>query len=359
MPLQRLLPVLFLLTSTGIFAGTVGAQMTKGEYIETYKYIAIKEMKRTGVPASITLAQGILESGFGNSKLAHIAKNHFGIKCHTDWKGRTFYMDDDTKHECFRKYRSAEESFIDHSDFLKNRSRYRFLFDLKITDYKGWAHGLKKAGYATNPKYPQLLIGLIETHELYQYDKPGKIKKEDDDVIASLHNKVFEFNGIRAILTKKGDTPLKIAKKHGIGYKKILKWNDLSRRSKIKPGSTIYLQPKRNKGPKKFHTVAGGESMWDIAQQNGIKLKKLYKRNLMMEGTQVKAGQIIYLRGKRSVPPVHQKSNNPNHIRYHTVKKGDTLYAIANRYHLSVEALMELNQLKDSIISPGDKLRVK
>ena len=151
--------------------------MTRQEYIEKYKDDAISEMHRSGVPASITLAQGILESGDGNSKMARVAKNHFGIKCHSDWKGKTFIQDDDTKNECFRKYKSVLDSYKDHSDFLKRR-RYAALFELKITDYKSWAKGLKKAGYATNPKYPQLLIGIIEANELYQYDSKKSKKKK-------------------------------------------------------------------------------------------------------------------------------------------------------------------------------------
>lgn len=148
--------------STLIFAQAGSKRISREEYINTYKDDAIEEMQRTGIPASITLAQGILESGDGNSALARYARNHFGIKCHSDWKGATFTMDDDAKDECFRKYKHALESYKDHSDFLTGRNRYAFLFELKLTDYKGWAHGLKKAGYATNPKYPKLLIDIIE-----------------------------------------------------------------------------------------------------------------------------------------------------------------------------------------------------
>ena len=170
---STILSVVFSLLAVAVFAQPGSKKITQSEYIEMYKDDAIREMHRSGVPASITLAQGILESGNGNSALARYANNHFGIKCHSDWKGETFIQDDDEKDECFRKYNHVLESYEDHSDFLKKK-RYAFLFDLKITDYKGWANGLKKAGYATNPKYPKLLIDIIELNNLSQYDKAPK-----------------------------------------------------------------------------------------------------------------------------------------------------------------------------------------
>ena len=160
---------------------TANAQrMTTEEYIAQYKDVAIKKMREYKIPASITLAQGILESGSGNSRLARKANNHFGIKCHKEWHGKKFYMDDDEKHECFRKYPKAADSYRDHSKFLTQRGRYTFLFQYDITDYKKWAYGLKKAGYATNPKYPRLLIKIIEKYHLDQCDKEelGKPKKK-------------------------------------------------------------------------------------------------------------------------------------------------------------------------------------
>src|SRR5690554_5416321 len=174
---MRLFTIIFCLFISSSTIAQSAKRISRAEYISMYKDDAIREMHRSGVPASITLAQGILESGDGNSALARKANNHFGIKCHGDWKGKTYYQDDDEKDECFRKYKSVLESFRDHSEFLK-KPRYAFLFELKPTDYKGWAKGLKKAGYATNPRYPQLLIKIIEENNLHQYDLVKLPKKE-------------------------------------------------------------------------------------------------------------------------------------------------------------------------------------
>ena len=197
-----------------MFGQPAEKRITREEYIETYKDDAIREMHRSGIPASITLAQGILESGDGNSPLAVYGKNHFGIKCHKGWKGKSMRLDDDEKNECFRKYNDVYDSYRDHSEFLSTRGRYSFLFELKITDYKGWAKGLKKAGYATNPKYPQLLIDLIEKNKLYEYDRYGKVppKKLTKDRTSSplavaKHNRTIKLhNHIKYIVARDGDT---------------------------------------------------------------------------------------------------------------------------------------------------------
>ena len=175
MRIKKLRITIWMIVGMGLL--TFGQNQTPQEYIEKWQEVAIEKMKVHKIPASITLAQGILESGSGNSSLARLANNHFGIKCHSSWKGETYYQDDDAKDECFRKYRKVIESYKDHADFLTGRNRYAFLFDLKTTDYKGWAKGLKKAGYATNPKYPELLIGIIERSELHQFDDPKAQKK--------------------------------------------------------------------------------------------------------------------------------------------------------------------------------------
>ena len=212
-----------IILSYGLFAQTPSGKITREEYIDLYKDIAIEEMNDFHIPASITLAQGILESGNGNSSLARKANNHFGIKCHKGWNGKTFHMDDDAKNECFRKYPSPYESFKDHSIFLSTRNRYSFLFDLEINDYKGWANGLKQAGYATNPRYPQLLIKLIEEHHLYHYDKPytgqkitvseqnnKQVTASPEDftaiTIGAGNREIYENNGVKFIRAKKGDT---------------------------------------------------------------------------------------------------------------------------------------------------------
>ena len=312
---------LIILILTGLFCPVfLSAQnrMTTEEYIKKYKDIAIKKMKEYGIPASITLAQGILESGSGNSKLAQKANNHFGIKCHKDWHGKTFYMDDDEEHECFRKYSKAEDSYRDHSLFLTQRGRYSFLFDYDITDYKKWAYGLKKAGYATNPKYPQLLIGLIERYDLAQYDtgkwkKKKHHKKEETnlsgvaapvtaDLIPAGNNsagrQLFTNNGKKVIVAKEGDSYYNIAEEFDIYAWQLYSYNDVSKKHNLKPGELVYLEKKKRKAGKKFktHIVSEGESMQMISQIYGIRLKHLYKMNNLPEGIQVPAGTKLKIR---------------------------------------------------------------
>lgn len=281
-------------------------RISRSEYIEKYKDDAIQEMHHSGVPASITLAQGILESGDGNSPLALYANNHFGIKCHSSWKGETFIMDDDEKNECFRKYNSAYESFKDHSEFLTSRSRYASLFELNITDYKGWAKGLKAAGYATNPKYADLLIALIEKHELYRFDNYAKVpskqlaKNKTSSVLAESQSKriVKLRNNIKYTFVSDGDDVASIAADFDMNTWQIYKYNDLNKSDKLKSGEIIYLQPKRNKATEEFHVVKSGETMREIAQMHGVKLKQLYKKNNLIVGTQPQAGQKLSLRKK-------------------------------------------------------------
>jgi LysM repeat protein len=287
-----------------VFAQPAERKYSRKEYVERWKDEAVLQMKQTGVPASITLAQAILESGDGNSPLARYANNHFGIKCHDDWKGETFIQDDDHSNECFRKYENAEDSFRDHSIFLSTRSNYSKLFALATTDYKGWAHGLKNAGYATNPQYAYLLIQVIEENNLDQYDREQtfarkEVKPEIKPVITvgfKKHPVKVHDNHIRYVIAKEGDTPYKIAKEFEMGLWQIYKYNDLGNDAKIKEGDIIYLQPKRNNARFAFHTVAEGETMKKISQQYGVKLNKLYKRNHLPRGTEPKTGTVIYLR---------------------------------------------------------------
>ncbi|MCF8230250.1 MAG: glucosaminidase domain-containing protein [Bacteroidales bacterium] len=294
-------------------------RMTREEYIEKYKDIAIEKMQEFRIPASITLAQGILESGSGNSKLARRANNHFGIKCHNDWKGKTFRQDDDARRECFRKYKKVEDSFRDHSYFLTQRGRYSDLFKLDITDYKGWARGLKKAGYATNPKYPQLLIKIIEDHKLYQYDKDlpiaSKSKIDKPEIVqnnrrvflpgntnlevvetSETDRKVYENNRRKFILARKGDDFWKIADEFGIYTWQVYKYNELDKDDTLVEGQMLYLEKKRNRAEEEYHIVKENENMYIISQIHGIKLKKLYKRNDMEEGSQPRIGQRLVLR---------------------------------------------------------------
>jgi LysM repeat protein len=283
-------------------------------------------MKRTGIPASITLAQGMIESDNGRSRLASQANNHFGIKCHDDWTGPRIRHADDRRNDCFRKYSQAEDSFKDHSDFLRSEPRYRSLFSLKLTDYKGWARGLKKAGYATNPDYANMLIRKVDEYSLYNYDlgyassaKPtlgnlnnnekiketagdsterAKVRTGDNFSVMTLNPRIMERNRIQYIIVREGDTRESIEKEFN-----LLRW-ELPRYNELDPdfiptyGQVLYLQPKREKAEpgKDFHTVVEGESMYQISQTYGIKLKNLYNMNRMTERSEPEAGQKIWLR---------------------------------------------------------------
>jgi LysM repeat protein len=280
-------------------------KITRQEYIDTYKELAVKEMRRTGIPASITLAQGILESGDGNSRLAVRANNHFGIKCH-DWKGRKIRHDDDDKRECFRKYKSVYDSYRDHSAFLISKQRYASLFTLGPTDYKGWAEGLKKAGYATSRDYHKALIKIIEENQLYALDQGVEIPGEAGISLASASGIgvtvssriIYEKNRIKYIIANKGDTYEGISEELDLLPWELRKYNELTKGSKIDSGQILYIQPKRNKAEagKKTHIVKKGETMHHISQLYGIKLDALYKKNLMENGTEPQVSQILQLR---------------------------------------------------------------
>lgn len=302
----------FLLILTIIIPFVVFAQkkQTREDYINKYKDAAIYQMKTQGVPASIILAQGLLESDNGNSVLAVKANNHFGIKCHT-WSGATIYMDDDTKNECFRKYGNPEKSYRDHSDFLRGARRYSSLFDLEPTDYKGWAYGLKKAGYATNPQYAEMLIKIIEDYKLYNLDKGISIEVESptkgvgepvdvDHFVINMnkHRKVYTRNRIKYIIVKNGDDYASLTKELELLPWQLAKYNEISKDSSLKEGQEIYIQPKRNRAEinHSVHVVEKGETMYSISQMYGVKLKKLYRKNRLKQGEQPEVGQVIYLR---------------------------------------------------------------
>lgn len=304
--------MILIMMASSLVAQPAERVLSRDEYIEMFKSIAINEMHLHNIPASITLAQGMLESGNGNSPLAKYANNHFGIKCHVGWNGPTFIQDDDAKNECFRKYDSASQSYRDHSDFLKTRPRYESLFTLNTTDYKGWAHGLKAAGYATNPKYPDLLIKLIEDNRLYEFDKMQKIPSEPEKPLAMVRSdkKVrtstthttsssaisVSKNNIKYTVAKAGDTQAKIADRFEMAEWQIKKYNELDKGAKVKEGTVIYLQPKRNKAKQDFHTVAKGETLWEISQKYGIKLAALAKKNNLEENSKLSPGTKLYLR---------------------------------------------------------------
>jgi LysM repeat protein len=286
------------------------------QYIAKWKETAVKKMKEHGIPASITLAQGLLESRSGNSVLATEGNNHFGIKCTPDWTGGKVYHDDDKKNDCFRKYRNADQSFEDHSKFLE-RPRYASLFELKSTDYKGWAHGLKKCGYATDPRYPSKLIELIERYQLDNLDrgvdvsyasrdngappatKPSRNHGRSDDNTVTIGNArpVELFEGrIKFVRARKGETVKDIADEIQQMPGLVANWNDMAKDGALEEGQVVFIQPKRNKSKAQESCIAEqGETLWGISQRYGVKLKKLAKYNGMGIADPVQPGRKLWL----------------------------------------------------------------
>lgn len=273
------------------------------QYIDTYKDLAIEQMLKYGIPASITLAQGVYESGAGKSELARRGNNHFGIKCN-GWSGRRQYHDDDKTNECFRAYDNAYESYEDHSRFLSNSSRYKHLFKLRMTDYKGWAKGLKAAGYATNRLYAHRLIDIIQLYRLHKYDK----EKHFDRFIArhssqnngkSHHYRINAFNKNYYLIAREGDTFAAIGQEVGISPRRLARYNELPVDFRLSAGDIVYLKKKRSKVPAVYedhiHYVKAGDSMYSIAQKYGIKLKALYKINRLPASYQPSVGDQLKL----------------------------------------------------------------
>lgn len=280
---------------------------TPEEYIAKYKDDAIKEMYLHKVPACITLAQGMLESGNGNSKLSVNANNHFGIKCHKEWSGETFIMDDDEKNECFRKYESVLDSYSDHSLFLYSRSRYASLFELPVSDYKGWCYGLKAAGYATDPKYPERLIELIERYKLQDLNTIESTPKQNfpsrEEVKPQLVlREVYRFNRIKFVIARNSDSYYKIAHDFNIELEDLLEYNDLSKTDKLQFGQKIYIEKKRRKALEPYHVVQKNETLKSISQLHGIRLSMLCKKNRLKPDAQLKVGDVLYLRQKKNLP---------------------------------------------------------
>jgi hypothetical protein len=299
------------------------------DYTKSYSDLAVSEMRRTGIPASITLAQGMLESDYGRSSLARLGNNHFGIKCHSDWNGQTIRKHDDNRNECFRKYRRPEDSFYDHSDFLKSGSRYSFLFDIDPLDYRAWARGLKRAGYATNPDYANLLIRKIDENKLYNYDmnytagakKPQeKIQTKETPAVSKPANtepartqggtitfgdvmarapRILENNRIQYIIVKDGETKEKLNNDFSLLKWELARYNDLDENFSPVAGQMLYLEPKREKAETgiEYHNTVEGETMYTISQKYGIKLKSLLEMNGMAEGGELEPGQKIRLQG--------------------------------------------------------------
>lgn len=317
--MQKTIIFLFVLFLSSALFG----QTDREAYIKKYKATAVKKMKKHGIPASITLAQGILESGSGKSSLAVKANNHFGIKCHKGWAGKTYIMDDDEKNECFRKYKSADQSFEDHSQFLTTRDRYAFLFEYKVTDYKKWARGLKKAGYATNPKYAQMLIKVIEDNNLDRFDKVKNYRKfiKDEPLIAATKSKskypefldeiaedfhpvsisstnrvIYETNGIQYVLALQQDSWKVIAEEFDFYTKQLLDFNSANRRTVLNPGDRVYIEKKNKKARVLYHIVVQGESLQSISQKYAVRTKNIRKRNKIKRNEDLIAGQRLRLR---------------------------------------------------------------
>jgi hypothetical protein len=291
--------------------------MTREEYIQKYYSRAISEMERSGIPASITLAQGCWESQNGNSRLATEGNNHFGIKCKREWTGKKIYHDDDAKHECFRKYAHAEASYEDHSNFLMAGSRYSSLFLLDPKDYAGWARGLKQAGYATDPTYAERLIKIIEDYKLYLYDDYGdnrrlvSISHEPQQERTSIQTQVLKpnkvqrrierRNGLRTFVVGEGDTYESITKELRLKDWELYTYNDFAKGRQPRPNEILYLEKKYKKADRnhKKYVAEEGDTMHYISQLYGLRLKPLLKRNRMRAGDEPMTGEIMYLRNKR------------------------------------------------------------
>jgi hypothetical protein len=315
-----------------VFRAPAQVSVNGMNYVDTYKALAIEEEQRSGVPASITLAQGLHESEAGTSDLVRSSNNHFGIKCKEDWKGAVFYHDDDSRQECFRSYATAADSYRDHSDFLRQGSRYALLFKLDPTDYEGWAYGLKKAGYATNIRYSQILIKLIRDYNLQQYTliAMGKTPASDEVLLGgaaragsgagtpdsaggnvrkdaamagpevSYPEGEFQINRTRVVFVQAGVSLLSVATRYEVPLGRLLEFNDMKEEDVLVRGQLIFLQRKRRVGSIEFHMVREGEGVYDIAQVEGVRLQDLLEMNQLGLGDQPAVGERIYL--QRSAP---------------------------------------------------------
>lgn len=377
------------------------------EYINNYKELAIQEMQRTGVPASIKLAQGIHETSAGKSYLVVKSKNHFGIKCKSAWTGDKVYHDDDERGECFRSYVSSADSYMDHSNFLKGSQRYSFLFQLDPTDYKSWAYGLKKAGYATNIKYSQIIIRLIEQYDLQQYSlialgkmqPPAEIftaerKKQnssssipaDVPTVAvteipreelyeaektSYPKGVFNINNTRVIFASAGSSLLGIAQQYDVSLSRLMDFNDIKGKDILEKGQLLYLQRKRKVCVNEFHVVQRGETLYDIAQEEGIRLEALAGYNHLSHHMNPAPGEKLYLQYKSPARPelaektlavntvampVLQKTSPADAVTRHIVQTKETLYSISKKYGVGVEKILEWNNLQGVELKIGQEL---
>ncbi len=359
--------IITVIVSLFIFAQGFSQNVTVLQYIQKFKDIAIAEMKRSGIPASITLAQGILESESGNSPLTLKSNNHFGIKCKSSWQGETVSHDDDASGECFRKYNNPEESYKDHSDFLKAGKHYASLFNLKPDDYKGWAYGLKKAGYATNPRYPEILIRFIEKYDLQQYTRVGLTEKNADDIAdnqnqinypviqtkvinnvsATPHVKTKNL-GLDAVQVFKGTSLLAIATAFDIPLFKLMEYNDIQNEGILQKDQWIYLE-RKNKAFSAIHHANGNESMYDISQMYGIQLTLLMEYNQVAANlTPAKGTEVNLNPGKAAAPKSEMIT--------HDVQPKEGLFAISKKYNVSINDLKTLNNLSSDNLKVGQRL---
>ncbi len=421
-----------LLISIFIFRPLAAQEKNRVEdYIHKYKELAMDEMVRTGVPAAISLAQGIIESGAGTTWLSLHANNQFGIKCKSTWQGESVSYTDDRRNECFRKYATIEDSWRDHSNFLKRNQRYRFLFYLDPLDYKAWAYGLKEAGYATSGRYAKQIIQTIQNYKLERFSRQGlarakenqpedefaavlnkKIQQENPRESASANQnhltlaeqreafprKVFKINKREVIFLPEGTQLISIAEVHDIPLRRLVRFNELS--SDVLPkGMLIFLEKKRKKGDHPFHEVRNGESLHQIAQEEGIQLKWLLKRNHLASNSAIQPGETLALKGYNTgsaesktqeksgffgwlsklfsgsheemekqmaqQPPEPHEELPPQAVKTKTnaplvynVKPGDTLYGIARKYNVTIDQIREKNNLKGNIIKVGQNLLI-
>lgn len=429
--LSLFIPVVFFTTLVSAQDNPVVINPVIVEYINNYKEIAIAEMLRTGVPAAIKLAQGIHETDAGQSDLVRRSNNHFGIKCKDTWKGPSVRHTDDAPNECFRKYGEALQSYKDHSDFLRGSTRYASLFELDPTDYEGWANGLKRAGYATNPKYPKIIIKLINDYKLQDYTMValGKMRMEDAianakttevgktaekistitvetspkkpvEEVAIVEQPVeqtqppeettqktnfpsgeFKINETRVIYAKKGTPFISIATQYDIPLARIFEFNDdMPEEETVEFDQLIYLQRKRKTGNNEFHIVLPGETIYDIAQTEAIRLETLLEYNFLKESMDPAVGEKLYLRTKAPQMPALAKANSlvkqsqsafagkdtnkknaaagNKVLTVHIVQPGESVYSVARKYTVSAADIINWNKLQSSGLKKGQSLKI-
>jgi LysM repeat protein len=376
-------------------------------YIEEFKAVAIEEMQRTGVPAAITLAQGIHETSAGQSPLVIKSNNHFGIKCKSDWQGPSVFHDDDARGECFRKYTSPFDSYKDHSDFLATRSHYAFLFKLDPTDYEAWAYGLKKAGYATNPKYPQILIKLIRDYHLDDYtliamnQKPvekqsghwsdkssiGDRTANNTSVVdaplpervkASYPSGVFKINDTRVVYITKGTSFLSIAYDYNVPLKRLFEFNDMFSQEVASTDQLIFIQRKRKTGADEYYKIAGSETLYEISQKQGIRFESLLAYNHLRAEMTPQPGELLYLQRQAPAMPklatatvvinsISQSNNlakssddiETTDFIIHTVQPKETMFSIAKKYAVDQTEVLKWNKLESTDLRWGQQIRIK